>query len=85
VKKDKTDEVKVKYKKDNSSKQLAKEKEKIEKEIEKHMNELEVLNEKISDENAQLNWVEYRTLAHESKLIEEKIEELMLKLDALDS
>ena len=49
------------------------------------MNELELLNEKISDENAQLNWVEYRTLAHESKLIEEKIEELMLKLDALDS
>lgn len=85
VKKEKTDEVKVKYKKDNSSKQLAKEKEKIEKEIEKYMNELELLNEKISDENAQLNWVEYRTLAHESKIIEEKIEELMLKLDALES
>ena len=48
------------------------------------MSELDVLNDKISDENVVLDWVEYRTLAHQSKEIEEKIEELMLKLESLE-
>ena len=78
-------EEKVKYKKDNSAKQLSKQKEKIEKEIEKLMLELEDLNEKLSDENLTADWMAYRTLAHDSKVVEEKIEELMLKLESFDS
>ena len=42
----------------------------------------EELNEKLSDENLTSDWVAYRTLAHDSKVIEEQIEELMLKLES---
>lgn len=81
TKKEKTDVEKVKVKKDNSIKQNKKEKENLEKEIENLMIKLEELNEQLLDENIASDWVNYRTLAHEAKVIEEKIEELMLKLE----
>lgn len=62
----------------------AKEKIKIEKEIEKLMLELEELNEKISNEDASYNWVEYKEIDEQIKQIEEKIESLMLKLENLN-
>ena len=57
---------------------------KIEKEIEKLMLELEELNEKISNEEASYNWVEYKEIDEQIKQIEEKIESLMLKLENLN-
>ena len=48
------------------------------------MNELDELNEKLADETIALDWVKYRTLAHECKEKEEKIEELMFKLEEFD-
>ena len=79
--KEKKDEViKPKRVSTNSSK----EKMKIEKEIEKLMLELEELNEKISNEEASYNWVEYKEIDEQIKQIEEKIESLMLKLEKLN-
>ena len=81
TKKEKSDEVKVKVTKDNSNKVNKKEKEKLEREIENLMNKLDELNEQLLDENIALDWVRYRTIAHECKETEEKIELLMLKLE----
>lgn len=61
----------------------SKDKEKLEKEINKKMDELEALNEKIN-EDADYNWIEYRTMQHQIKELEENIEELMLKLDNMN-
>ena len=71
-------------KKDTSNKQIAKEKAKIEKEIENKMLKLEELNLLINDETQEYNWVEYKKLADEIKEIEEEIEILMLKLDSFN-
>ena len=84
TKKEKSDEVKVKVTKDTSNKGSKKEKDKLEKEIENLMNKLEELNENLLDEEIASDWVKYRTLAHEAKEVEEKIEELMLKLDSFN-
>lgn len=71
-------------KKDTSNKQIAKEKAKIEKEIENKMLKLEELNLLINDETQEYNWVEYKKLADEIKEIEEEVEILMLKLDSFN-
>ena len=71
-------------KKDNSSKQNAKEKAKIEKLVENKMLELEELNLLINDETKEYNWVEYKELADKIKVLEEEIEELMLKLETFN-
>ena len=71
-------------KKDNSSKQNAKEKAKIEKLVENKMLELEELNLLINDETKEYNWVEYKELADKIKVLEEEIEELMIKLETFN-
>ena len=40
--------------------------------------------EQLLDEEIASDWVRYRTLAHEAKEIEEKLEELMLKLETFN-
>ena len=72
----------VKYKKPSNN--TAKEKIKIEKEIDKLMVDLDQLNSKISDESQAYNWLEYKEMDEQIKEIEEKIESLMLKLENLD-
>ena len=72
----------VKYKKPSNN--TAKEKIKIEKEIDKLMVDLDQLNSKISDESQAYNWLEYKEMDEQIKELEEKIESLMLKLENLD-
>ncbi len=79
-KEDKKEKI-VKEKSNNKSN--SKDKEKLEKEINKKMDELEALNEKIN-EDTDYNWIEYRTMQHQIKELEENIEELMLKLDNMN-
>lgn len=58
-----------------------KEKEKIEAQIETLMLEVEELNEKMADENASYNWVEYKEMEEKIVELESKIEQLILKLE----
>lgn len=58
-----------------------KEKNKIEKEIEKLMEKLDSLNMEIFDPEASYNWIEYQDLSKRIQEVEEKIEELMAKLE----
>lgn len=85
IKKEKNDENKVNKVKKPNSVNVSKEKVKIEKEIESLMAELDDLNEKISDENATYNWVEYKEMQDKMELLEQKIEELMAKLENLNA
>ena len=79
VKKEPKEKVKKEYKKTVSNK----DKQKIEKEIDKLMLELEEVNEKLNDTEAQYNWLEYKELHDRVKELEEKIEELMINLENL--
>ena len=83
-KEDKESYKKEVVKKDNSAKQNAKEKAKLEKLIENKMLELEELNYLINDESKEYNWVEYKELGDKIKLLEEEIEELMLKIETFN-
>lgn len=65
----------------NPKKNVQKEKEKLEKQIDQLMMELDVLNNQLNDEEATYNWVEYKELHDQIKEKEEKIEELMSKLE----
>ena len=49
------------------------------------MEQLELLNDKINDPEASYNWVEYKEMNDSIKEIEEKIDDLMLKLEKLDA
>ena len=60
-----------------------KEKNKLEKEIELLMNELDLVNEKLNDQEKTYNWIEYKELHDKVAELEEKIEEKMLKLENL--
>lgn len=62
----------------------SKEKNKIEKEIDKYMEELEQLNDKLNDSEAQYNWIEYKQLTDKIDECEEKIEQLMINLEKID-
>ena len=75
-------EIVEKTKKNNASSN--KEKVKIEKEIDKLMMVLEELNNQISNDEVSYNWIEYKNLEDQIKETEEKIEELMLKLENLN-
>ena len=79
VKKEPKEKVKKEYKKTVSNK----DKQKIEKEIDKLMLELEEVNEKLNDTEAQYNWLEYKELHDRVKELEEKIEELKINLENL--
>lgn len=62
-----------------------KEKAKLEREIEKLMEQLDTLNMEIFDPEASYDWLEYQDLSNRIQEVEEKIEVLMAKLENLDA
>lgn len=64
-------------------KNLQKEKEKLEKQIEQYLAELDQLDDQLNDEEATYHWLQYKELHDQIKEKEEKVEELMLKLENL--
>lgn len=85
IKKEKEEESNKKEKVKKVSFNKDKEKRKLEKEIDELMEQLELLNDKINDPEASYNWVEYKEMNDSIKEIEEKIDDLMLKLEKLDA
>lgn len=85
IKKEKEEESNKKEKVKKVSFNKDKEKRKLEKEIDELMEQLELLNDKINDPDASYNWVEYKEMNDSIKEIEEKIDDLMLKLEKLDA
>lgn len=85
IKKEKEEENNKKEKVKKVSFNKDKEKRKLEKEIDELMEQLELLNDKINDPEASYNWVEYKEMNDSIKEIEEKIDDLMLKLEKLDA
>lgn len=80
LKNSKTKKVVIKNEKKENSKLINK----IEKEIESLEKKLNEINEKLYDSEKEYDWIEYRSFEEESQKIEEKLQELLYKLDSLE-
>ena len=80
LKNSKTKKVVIKNEKKENSKLINK----IEKEIESLEKKLNEINEKLYDSEKEYDWIEYRSFEEESLKIEEKLQELLYKLDCLE-
>ncbi len=82
VKEKNIEKVKVKKTQNVPSK---KQKEKLEKEIDELMAQLDKANAKISDPEKEYNWIEYKQMQDEIEKLEEQIEILMNNLEKMDA
>lgn len=78
----KSKEINKKTKNLTENKLSKKEKEKIEKQIDELMEQLEILNAKIVDENSSYDWITYKDLEKQIADLEAQIEHLMLLLES---